>query len=280
MKFSVLMSIYINTDSRELLSCLQSISEQTLPPSQVVVVVDGPIDHSVRTILESYQRQAELQVDIIEFSENRGLGAALADGLKSCRHELVARVDTDDVNLPKRFELQHEYFSKSPETSVLGGLLEEVYERDKEETSYLRSVPIDPNKIRKSALYRNPLNHPTVMLRKDHVLKSGNYKSLLWFEDYYLWARMIMKGYQLVNINRVLVRTSADKHYFLRRGGLKYMKQELVLTSKLREIGFHNLFQSIRFITVRLVFRVIPVNLRSWLYLQALRRENKLDPVN
>lgn len=280
MKISVLMSIYINTDSRELLSCLQSIFEQTEAPSQVVVVVDGPIDNAVRTVLESFKKRAKYPVDIVEFSENRGLGAALADGLKSCRHELIARVDTDDVNLPLRFELQQRYFSESPEISVLGGLLEEVYKNENGETSYLRGVPVDLNKVSQSARYRNPLNHPTVMFRKDHVLKSGNYKSLLWFEDYYLWARMIMKGYQLANINRVLVRTSADKNYFLRRGGLKYIKQELLLTSKFREIGFHNFLQTIRFIAVRFIFRVIPVNFRSWLYLQTLRRQNKLDLAN
>lgn len=276
MNISVLMSVYIGTDSTELLNCLQSVSEQSLPPSQVVIVVDGPVKSDVEGVLKSYKERTKYSVDVIRFPENRGLGAALADGLNVCHHDLIARVDTDDINLPVRFEAQHQFLVQSPELSVVGGVLEEAYKTPRGEEVLVRKVPIEWKKIERSARYRNPINHPTAMFRKEHVLKSGNYQPLLWFEDYYLWARMIMNGYKFGNINQVLVRASADRNYFLRRGGLNYLRQEIALTSSLRKIGFHNLFNSIRFLTVRFIFRIMPVKYRSWFYLRTLRKHSKL----
>ena len=280
MNISVLMSIYLNTDPTELLSCLKSISDQSLLPSQVVVVLDGPVKSDVLNVLDTYRKQAPFSVDLLKLPENRGLGAALADGLEVCRHDLVARVDTDDINLPNRLEIQHQYLEAFPEISVVGGYMEEVYLRDDKTVSRVRSVPTDNKSIIKSSRFRNPLNHPTVMFRKTHVLQSGNYEPLLWFEDYYLWARMIVKGYQLANIERVLVRTSADNQYFVRRGGLHYIRQEIDLTKKLRAIGFHNIFHSIRFIAVRIGIRIIPARYRSWLYFRILRKQDIVEPIN
>ena len=280
MNISVLMSIYLNTDPTELLSCLKSISDQSLLPSQVVVVLDGPVKSDVLDVLNTYREQAPFIVDLLKLPENRGLGEALAYGLETCRHDLVARVDTDDINLPNRFEVQHQYLEASPEVSVVGGFMEEVYLRDDKTVSCVRSVPTDKKSIVKSSRFRNPLNHPTVMFRKSHVLQCGSYKPLLWFEDYYLWARMMVKGYQIANIERTLVRTSADNQYFVRRGGLQYIRQEIDLTKKLRAIGFHNIFHSIRFIAVRLVIRIIPVRYRSWLYFRVLRKQHIMEPTN
>jgi glycosyltransferase involved in cell wall biosynthesis len=244
------------------------------------VVLDGPVKPCVRKVLDAYQKQAPFSVDLVEFSENRGLGAALADGLETCHHDIVARVDTDDINLPTRFEIQHQYLEASPEVSVVGGFMEEVYLRTGRKVYCVRSVPTDTKTISESARFRNPLNHPTVMFRKEHVLKSGNYEPLLWFEDYYLWARMIMKGYHIANIDHVLVRTTVDNQYFRRRGGLSYVKKEILLTKKLRNIGFHSIFHSIRFITVRIVIRFTPVKYRSWFYFRALREQNNLEPID
>jgi glycosyltransferase involved in cell wall biosynthesis len=268
------MSVYLQTDATELLKCLESIDEQSLAPSQLVVVIDGPVQEGVKYVLQSYKFDSDYPVEIIKFSQNRGLGAALADGLKACRHDLVARADTDDINLPSRFEIQHRYLMQSPELSVVGGLLEEVYKDSKGSRSLIRSVPVDAKSIAKTSRYRNPINHPTAMFRRKDILQAGSYRSIIWFEDYHLWARLIMDGFSLGNVNQVLVRVSADNEYFHRRGGIRYLRQELVLASEFRKIGFHNGWQSARFIFSRFIFRVVPVKIRSWLYYKVLRNPN------
>ncbi len=271
MDISVLMSVYIQTEENELSECLKSIEAQTLAPSQLVVVVDGPVRPGVTKLLESQLSRTSYSVEIVNFTENRGLGAALSDGLNSCRHELVARVDTDDVNLPTRFEVQHEFFLNSPDISAVGGFLAEIYGGIRGEKFLVRTVPVDSDKIRSSCRYRNPINHPTVMFRRKDVLQVGGYQPMLWFEDYYLWARLIMNGYSLGNIDQVLVTARADNSYFRRRGGFSYFKQELNLATEFRKIGFHTMLQSVRFIATRFIFRIVPVQARSWLYLFLLR---------
>ncbi|MGI9317392.1 MAG: glycosyltransferase, partial [bacterium] len=251
MEISVLMSVYIHTDPGELTECLESIQKQTLPASQIVIVLDGPVQTEVKKILYSFKEHHDHLVEMIEFTLNRGLGAALADGLNACHHELIARVDTDDRNLPSRFEVQHRYFTRSPEVSVVGGLLEEEDGNAKNRQSLIRFVPRESNKIIEYARYRNPMNHPTVMFKRSDVLSVGNYQTMLWFEDYHLWARMILGGFLLGNIDQVFVQTQADKNYFSRRGGLRYLKQELRLASEFRRIGFHNMFQSLYFVVSR-----------------------------
>jgi glycosyltransferase involved in cell wall biosynthesis len=211
------------------------------------------------------------------FDENRGLGPALADGLVACRHPLVARVDTDDISVVERFALQVEAFRSDPALAVLGGLLAEQYRRGEEECTLVRPAPLEDGEIRRVALYRNPLNHPTVMFRRQVVLDCGNYQPMLWFEDYDLWARLLMAGHRFRNLDRVLVRAEADAAYFQRRGGPHYLGRELDLARRFRQLGFHNHLQSLRFVLTRAGFRLVPLRMRSWLYFHMLRNRQPAE---
>ena len=140
-------------------------------------------------------------------------------------------------------------------------------------STYVRETPIDPTTVAHYARRRNPLNHPTVMFRKSHVLASGGYKPCLMFEDYFLWARMITQGYRLANIPRVLVETQIDPTYFTRRGGIGYLRHEIVLLARLRELGFLSQIDAAAFILTRLPIRIMPVSFREYLYRSLLRRK-------
>ena len=121
--FSVLISIYAGSNSKDLDQALLSIEEQTLLPSEVILVEDGYIDNSLTCIVKKYR--LILNIISIRLKENMGHGYALNHGLKLCSNEIVIRMDGDDICLPKRFELQVDHLISNPGISVSSGRIDE-----------------------------------------------------------------------------------------------------------------------------------------------------------
>ena len=268
------MSIYEDTTAGDLERCFISLMNQTVRADEIVLVRDGPINSIVERCIENYE--STLPFTHVTCSQNRGLGLALRDGLKICRHELIARVDSDDWSLPERFQRQLEFFNRNPKVSVVGSWLKEWYHLNDQTISVLRPSPLDYTSVQRTAKHRNPINHPTVMFRRTHILACGNYESFPLFEDYYLWAKMLMRGYTLMNIPETLVETEVDSDYFQRRGGLDYLKKEIHLATALYRIGFLDLRRLFTFTFTRLPVRLLPVPLRQLLYSRLLRT-GKID---
>jgi glycosyltransferase involved in cell wall biosynthesis len=271
MSFSVLMSIYNATQAPELDHSLKSLAAQHLAPNQIVLVRDGPVQPKVEQCIEKYI--GTLPFKHLHYSQNRGLGAALRDGLSACENELVARVDCDDRSVPQRFDLQVKYLADNPSISVIGGWMKEYYPQSQvgKPNTAVRKTPIEPTSVTCSARRRNPLNHPTVMFRKAHVLASGSYQPCMLFEDYFLWIRMLVAGYHLANIPHVLVETEVDSNYFTRRGGMAYLKHELDLLGKVRKLGFFSRTDATIFVLSRLPMRLCSPKAREVLYRMLLR---------
>ncbi|MCP4951721.1 MAG: glycosyltransferase [Proteobacteria bacterium] len=269
MAFSVLMSVYTGTTAADLAACLKSLATQELPPDEIVIVEDGLILEDTAEHIRI--ATSSLPIKSIPFSSNRGLGPALHDGLLSCTHELVARVDTDDRCLGRRFSLQVKFLYSNPNIAVVGGGLREWYGTPKKKIGKIRNGPTNPEAITDYARKRNPLNHPTVMFRKSAVLESGNYQPCYLFEDYFLWVRMIQAGHRLVNLPDILVETDVDFDYFRRRGGVKYCLSEFAFAQKLCRLGFLSAKDVAFFVASRLPFRMIPWRLRPFFYQTFLR---------
>lgn len=267
---SVLISIYSATTADELNQCFSSLSKQTNLADEIVLVWDGPVDSSVKACIE--QHELVLPLHHYPIARHRGLGPALKDGLAACSNELIARVDSDDWSVPTRFEKQATFLCDHPEVSVLGGWLKEWYRLDNGRVSSIRKCPLDFHSINKTAKFRNPINHPTVMFRKSHVLSCGNYESCDFFEDYLLWAKMLKNGYALRNLPEIFVETQVDLSYFQRRGGLRYVKHELTLIKRLWNIGFLSVPHMIIFFLSRVPIRLLPSIIRKQLYRLFLRR--------
>lgn len=273
MGLSVLASIYAGTNSEELVHCLESLALQTLPADEIVIVLDGPVTPSVEQCLGRYS--ARLPIRLVPFSENRGLGPALRDGLLECSHELIARVDTDDRSVLVRFETQVHFLEQFPTVSIVGGMIREHWYHGSRKAQYVRSMPLSHQQICRTARRRNPINHPTVAFRKNDILACGNYGDYPFFEDYELWARVISNGYLLRNIDQVLVETTTNQAFFSRRGGLSYIHDEFFLARRLYQLGFLNSFQLTRFILTRVPVRLTPSPLMEFFYRTVLRTEEK-----
>jgi glycosyltransferase involved in cell wall biosynthesis len=272
--FSVLMSAYIGTRLDEIQACFESILSQCTTPAEIVIVFDGPVQADVEAYVRSLR---DIGVTPVFRRTHTGLGPALGNGLAHCNFELVARMDTDDICLPGRFECQSRFMAENPHISVVGGLLREHYTRVEERQPVVvtRRMPCDPAVIRGAAKLRNPINHQTAMFRKAHVTRVGSYTDFPWFEDYFLWARMIVAGYLLANLNRVFVETQVGPEYFKHRGGIKYLGHELRLARAFKRIGFHSAQDTVKFVASRTAFRIVPTSIRAQLYRGILRGHNE-----
>ena len=268
-KFSVLASLYHKSESEDLTRCLQSILEQTMLPAQVVIVLDGPVHQNVHKVLDSFSPRLPLM--IVSLKRNQGLGRALAAGMESCVHELVARVDTDDVSVSDRFEKQVLFLLARPEVSVVGGVMRENYIQG--DLLICRDRPGAPTEcnMKKWAQKRNPLNHPTVMFRKSAIDLVGGYMDCPFFEDYYLWVRLIASSAKIANLDAVLVETHITEDFFSRRGGLDYVRAERAFLKRLYELKLFGVRQIIVWIGLRMPLRVMPIALRKIIYIKLLR---------
>lgn len=258
MKFSVLMSIYFKEKSSNFNRAMQSIwDEQSIKPNEIVLVEDGKLADELYNAINLWKERLGQNLKVIKLKENLGLGDALAIGLKECSFELVARMDSDDISLPKRFEKQLEIFEKNKNIDICSSWISE-FEKDEGNIYACRRLPENHNDIVKFAKLRSPINHPAAMFKKSAVLQAGNYQKMLLIEDYYLWVRMILKGFKFYNIQEVLVNMRAGKDQLARRQGLKYAINELKVQYLFYKMGFLNLYEFLRNSLLKFSVRTMP----------------------
>jgi glycosyltransferase involved in cell wall biosynthesis len=267
--FSVLISLYEKENPNFLRTALDSIFNQSLLPSEVILVKDGPLTIELDKIVEDFKDRHSI-LKVISISINGGLGDALKLGLESCANELVARMDTDDIAVFNRFEKQINFMISHPEISIVGGWIEE-FEKNIGDMSSIRRVPSCHSDIVRFMKWRNPFNHMTVMFRKSAILDSGNYQHFFLLEDYYLWIRLFLKGYKFANLPEVLVYARGGLNMLSRRGGSKYVESERNLLRFLyREKVINRLEYTYSFISKTFV-RLMGAKGRSMLYRFFLR---------
>lgn len=215
-KYSVLMSVYYKEKPEFLKLSLDSMLNQTLKPDQIVIVKDGELTEELDEVINSHVVIDPKLFTIVELKNNIGLGLALNEGLKKCRNELVARMDTDDISLPERCKIQVNQFKIDKDLSIVGTMIDEFYD-DSSKIISSRVVPINNEEIKKFSKRRSPFNHPTVMYKKSSVMNSGGYKGINRKEDIELFGRMMYEGYKAKNINKSLLLYRSNKDNFKRR---------------------------------------------------------------
>ncbi|WP_066055785.1 glycosyltransferase [Robertmurraya korlensis] len=271
MSFSVLMSVYMKEKPEYLQACLDSVLSQTVLPNEIVIMEDGKLTDSLYEVLNRYKEANPSIIKCVKLERNMGLGKALEIGVTECKFDLIARMDSDDICHPERFEKQVSYMKEHPKVDVVGTWIGEFSE-NAEEIDTIRKVPITSNEVVAYAKKRNPLNHMTVMYRKEAVLSAGNYKPMLWNEDYYLWVRMLVKGMEIVNIPEVLVYARTGSEMFKRRGGIKYVQRDVILQIEFLKLGFINISTFLSNIVIRSVVRLLPNSIRGLFYKSVLRK--------
>lgn len=275
-KFSIAMSAYKNDDPEYLKEALNSVIDQTLKPSEIVIVGDGPISDECQKVIDDIRHRAQnygIDMVFLPQSENHGLGASLRLAVEHCRYDYIARMDADDLALPYRFEKQMKCFDEDPDLSIVGGMITE-FEGSPDNIIDKRVLPLDDDGIKKFMRSRCGVNHVTVIFKKSDLLKAGNYNNEYRQEDYYLWARMIKAGCKFRNIPDIVVNVRSGRDQFARRSGGSYYRDHMEIFKFMRREGIITYPRLVYNGIVRgLVQYVFPNRLRTFTYQHMLRKK-------
>ena len=232
-KYSVLMSLYKKEHPEYLRLALDSMINQTVKPDEIVLVEDGPLTDELIGVVEEYRPHLHIVVN----KKNLGLGLALNEGLKACRNELIARMDTDDISKPERCEKQLKRFELNPELAIVGSHIVEFVGEPSNVISQ-RKVPLTSEDIYEYAKKRSAFNHPAVMYRKSAVLAEGGYADLKRNQDVDLFGRMLFHGYKAENIDESLLWFRSSDELAVRRKSWENTQSYIATIRKFWKMGY------------------------------------------
>ena len=258
MKFSVLLSVYHKEKAMYLNEALSSIYDhQSCKPHEIVLVEDGPLTDELYEVITYWKKKLGSLFTTVCLQENVGLGEALNIGLSRTTYDIVARMDSDDIAHADRFMRQITFLKENREIDLVGSWVNE-FDTTPQKILSVRKTPEYHSHIIKFAKRRNPLSHPSVMFRKQSVLDAGGYLPMLWFEDYYLWVRMIQNGAILHNLQIPLLDMRAGFKQLERRSGKAYAHREVIFQKKLLELSYITKFEYFINIIIRGTLRMYP----------------------
>ncbi len=266
--FSVLLSVYAKEQDSCLREALDSLLCQTRQPDEIILVEDGPLPDVLTQTIREYQQRCPL-LRTVSLPRNQGLGNALNEGIRHCRYDLIARMDTDDIARPERFEIQLKVFEAHPEIDICSAWIEE-FEGSPDHLLAVKKLPETHDEIRAYARHRCPVNHPVVVYRKQAVLRAGGYEGFP--EDYRLWVKMLMTGARFYNVQQSLLYFRFSRSMIKRRGGWKYALADIRSQVDFYRMGLFGLPTLAYNILVRGTVRLTPSALRQFIYQKLLRK--------
>lgn len=193
---SVVMPVY-NT-ARYLSEAVDSILEQTLNDFEFIIVNDGSTDDSP-DILGRYQ-QSDKRIRVFH-QKNSGLAASLNVGLRAAKGKYIARMDSDDISLQERLARQVEFMDNHPDVGVCGTAFRQFGNINGDSWTMT-----DPEEIKSRLMFWPCLGHPTVMMRRELIIKENLYYDIEFkqAEDHELWLRF-SQHCKITNIPEVLL---------------------------------------------------------------------------
>jgi glycosyltransferase involved in cell wall biosynthesis len=271
MKFSVLIPVYIKEKPEFLKMSLDSVLiHQTIVPSEIIIVEDGPLNIELNKVLKDYQNSFPEIFKVFKLKENKGMGYAMNYGLDKCNNEWVFRMDSDDISISTRFEDQINII-KNNKYDVIGSSISE-FNFAVGDLNQLRVMPENHERIVNLLKTRNPINHMTVAFRKSKALEAKGYWDKRYFEDYNLWYEMYKIGAKFYNIQTPLVNARIGNNMVARRSGYAYYKYEKELISKFLADKFITKLEYLSIMTLKYVLRILPVPILKIVYKNVLRK--------
>lgn len=262
-KFSVLMSVYNKENPAYLERAIKSIwDDQILKPAEIIIVEDGPLSNGILFVLDKWDKRLKDKFRRVQLEVNSGLGPALRAGLLKCKYNIVARMDSDDISLPNRFNLQLNLINKKG-IGIVGCWVEEFDENNK--VIGTRKTPQNHEDIYNFSRFRNPMNHPSVIFKKKLVIEVGSYENYLFFEDYHLWVKLLVNNVKFSNVNKVLL-IMRNNSQINRRHGKKYLINEIIFINELFKMKHINLLYYIFMIFSRPIVRIMPQKITTIIY--------------
>jgi glycosyltransferase involved in cell wall biosynthesis len=276
MTISVLMSVYKSEKGEYLDRSLQSVwDDQTRKPEQIVLVEDGAIPEELELIIDSFQLRVNAsgvaKMVVVKLPVNGGLTKALNAGIKHVTGDLIARMDSDDISAPQRFELQEKFFRENPEIDILGGSMQEF--DDEHECLNVRHYPLTHEDACKYIVKACPLAHPAVMMRRRIFDEGLHYdERYRMSQDIKLWYDTILAGYRMANLQEIVLYFRQQGDVFRRRSRVKAWNEFKIYMNGIYRM--HGLFTlAYRYPIARFVFRNLPPSLVKRIYESGMRKK-------
>jgi glycosyltransferase involved in cell wall biosynthesis len=158
-KVTVLMPVF--NGQAYLRQAIQSVLDQTFSDFEFLIVDDGSTDDSVR-IINSF---SDVRIRLVRNERNIRIVQTLNRGLSLAQGDYIARMDCDDLSLPKRLATQVAFMDTHPEVGICGTWIRTFNGRKRHEIRY----PSEPDLVRCALLFVAPFAHPSVMMRRDSI---------------------------------------------------------------------------------------------------------------
>lgn len=268
-KYSVLTTVYKKEKPLFLRQSIDSMLNQTIPPSEYVVVKDGPLTEELNNILQEYSSSNPI-FKIVSLEVNSGLGVACIEGLEACTNDYVARLDSDDISLPNRCELQLKELENDQDLAVVGS---DIYEFDDNPNviKAIKKMPSEPDDIYKFGKKRNPFNHSTVMMRKSIVQSKGGYSPMRRSQDLELFTRLLYKGCKCRNIPQPLVLFRTGDARVKRKKNWTNLKHDIKVYKRNYKENYISLMEFLYVVVRQFIFYLMPKGMASYLYTKIYR---------
>lgn len=268
-EYSVLMPLWSGEKLCFLEQSIKSMLNQTLMPHEFVFVFDEPISNEMDVLIKNIiSTHAKIQYVEAYHLYGSGLGCLLKLGVEKCSCPFIARMDSDDISSPVRCEKELQILTSSATLAAVGSFLTE-FELSPLIPSSIRKVPEQGDELIHFSKFRNPINHPTVMLKKSLILEVGNYNSSFSHcEDYELWYRIIKNGYLLYNIQESLLFFRTGTNFLERRSNKKNINSYIRLKRLMKADSFINLYEYTLSIIIQHFFAHAPIKIKKIIYQQ------------
>jgi glycosyltransferase involved in cell wall biosynthesis len=271
--FSVVIPVYQLESPDFLSAAILSIINQSRVPNEIIIVVDGPIGADLNNVIENSTDNNE--VIVIRLKQSMGPGAARHAGILKSQNNIVALMDSDDISRSNRFEKELDILIKE-NVDVVGGWIEE-FNSTPGDLNQLRITPKIHEKIVLLGKWRMPVNHVTLVFKKEAYFSAGGYKSIRYVEDFDLISRMLSVGIKFHNIQKVLVDVRVGNKMHNRRRGISFLTAELKVFSEMYSSGYIDIWQYICNIIIRVFIRLLPSKIMPYLYMILFRKGPRIS---
>ncbi len=263
---SVLMSTYAGEKPEHLEQSLESVFAQTLPPNQLVLVIDGPIPQDQRLVIRRYEADPRIAtITIVNLPDNGGLAKAMNAGLLACTGDYIARMDSDDICLPDRLKLQSTYLAAHPDIDLVSSWAEEFFPDS--QPSKVKVSPVNHEHVSQALRWRNVIIHPTIMVKATALRAMDGYRSrFAYLEDYDLFMRLVQSGYKIHVLPKILLKVRTGLDLYGRRGGLRYCLTEMSFRFECWKRGFLNTREFLTTTGLYMLFRMLSGPMRQYAY--------------
>lgn len=264
-KFTVVMSTYSKETSKNLYLSLKSIYRNSLKPNEVVLVKDGPITSELDKIIKNYQHIYK-NLKVYELEYNQGSAIAINFAISKSTNNWIIKQDSDDFSYKNRFERLMSFTTNEP--CFFGSYMIERKGR----TRRVKKVPLTSEFIKKSILYRNPFNNPTMCFHKNIFLNSSGYPDIRYKEDWAFWIKNVKK-FNSFNLNEILVTSIDSSQMVERRRGVVNIYSEFFIQKLCIQENLSNIWKSTLIYIIRVWLLLLPTNTLDKIYFYFLRSD-------